>query len=354
MNQILEFGTQNSGKAPRGGGSSMSDKIVRVFAILLMILAIVLIGSGVMSLMENKKTAEANESPEVETIKASIDANIDEETGKVVIEVSNEIEIELLIYNWNQEPEKEVAGEDSKTLEKEIDLPSGINTLNVKVVDIEGHETVKSFTFESATGTDLIKPNITIGQTEDNNLLIVATDETALSYITYMWNEGEQVRVDVDEDNPKEIRVELEIPKGENTITVIAVDASEISNTNSATELLKGFTKPEIGYGLTSDESTLEFVCTHENGIKKIYYTLNDKPYEATFEDSEAPTEVSFTQALDEGYNRIILEVTSVDGTVAKFDGQCEYWPNGNTSETSTDETQTSENSTDTQTDEEE
>lgn len=334
MNQILEFGTGNNNyKAPKGNkgssGGPSSDKVVRVFAIILIVVAIALIFSGVYSLTKNKKTAESNQKAPVQTAKATITAEKDEENNKVIIDVSSQIAINKIIYNWNTKTEKEIAGNDDLAITEEIDLPSGTNTLNVKVIDKQNNTTTESFTFTSNNGVDLTKPNITLEITEAKKLLITATDDTELAYITYMWNEGEQTTVEADEDDPKKIEVELDIPRGKNSITVIAVDASENSNTNSATKALDGVTKPEISYGLSADGSTLDFVCTHENGIVKVEYTLNDRPYATEpYDENNLPKEVKFSQQLDVGYNRIILKVTSVDGTTNEFDGQCDYNPN--------------------------
>ena len=44
-------------------------------------------------------------------------------------------------------------------------------------------------------------------------------------------------------------------------------------------------------------------------------------------QEEEKPPVVTFSQPLDEGYNRFILTVTSVDGTETVYDGECEYTP---------------------------
>ena len=52
MNQILDY---SPNKTSKKGGSSGSDKIVRVFAILLAIFAICLLGVGGYSILKNRK-----------------------------------------------------------------------------------------------------------------------------------------------------------------------------------------------------------------------------------------------------------------------------------------------------------
>ena len=45
-----------------------------------------------------------------------------------------------MFYSWNTSAERSYKGEGSKTLEKELDLPAGTNTLHIKIVDINGVE----------------------------------------------------------------------------------------------------------------------------------------------------------------------------------------------------------------------
>ncbi len=332
MNQILEFGTDNNNKnkAPKGGrgsGSISSDKIIKFFAIFLMILAIALIGSGAYSLLKNKKDSNPSTSSANPVVKASITAEKDEENGIVIISVASQTPIDKLIYNWDQEAESLIDGKNLTNIEEKIDLSEGIHTLNVKVIDTNKNQTIEQFEFESETGVDTVAPEIMLEITENKTLLITATDNTQLEYITYMWNEGEQVTVQSDEENKKQIQIELDIPIGKNTITVIAVDSS--NKTKSASKTLEGVTKPVINYGWPNgDASTLEIITTHENGIKSIYYTLNGNPAQYETPEGETQTSLSFTINSFEGYNELELTITSVDDTVTEFNRNWEYYPN--------------------------
>ena len=303
MNQILEFGTEKRGKSPKGHGEgSASDKIVKVFAIILMIFAIGLIASGVYSLVKNNNDSSDSSGETTTQVKAKINAVLDEANGTVILTVESDIAISKIEYNWNTNTATTIDGQNQTSIEREINLPSGSNTLNVKVTDSEGNQTSESFDFESDSGNDIISPNITLETTEDNNLLITAEDETEMSFITYRWNDEEEttVYVDDDSDDKTTITVEIEIPEGTNTITVVAVDSSY--NTNTQTGTLTGLLKPEITYELSEDGSEITFYCTHSSGIKEIYYTLNDQPYAVTFTEEEGyPKEESWKQAWEDG-----------------------------------------------------
>jgi hypothetical protein len=314
MNQILDY-TPNKNSKP----SSNSDTVVRVFAVLLVIFSLCLLGSGLYSIYKNKETKKQSDvTPTFATITATQDGD------QAVIKVTHDKAIEKMIYSWNSDAERSVPGAGEKTLEKTLDLPAGENTLHIKVIDVDGVETSFEQDFTAESGVDIMNPVISlsiVNGEEEKMLRITATDETKIAFITYRWNDEEEVKVDASEDNNKEIVTEIPILRGTNDITIVAVDAE--SNTTTETKSYTGLTKPEIVVTLSADGSTLEIKATHENGIQKIYYTLNDNPYQ--WESEESPKELEFTQALDVGYNRLILTVTSVDGTETVFDGECTY-----------------------------
>ena len=326
MNQILDYDPNKKS----GGSSSGSDKVVRVFAVILVLFALGLLASGAYGIYNNNKVQNSNsDKPTYATITAEQNEN-----GKVTVSVSHDKAIEEMFYSWNTSAERSYKGEGSKTLEKELDLPAGTNTLHIKIVDINGVETSFEKEFTAEDGLDILNPVISItvidGNDEDKlkKLKITATDETKLDFITYRWNDDEEVKVESNEDTPKEIVLELDILRGVNDITIVAVDSS--NNTTTETKNFTALTKPEVIVTLSADGKNLEIETTHENGISNIYYTLNGREYQANFDgdpENPNPTVVNFTQALDEGYNRFILTVKSIDETETVFDGECEYNP---------------------------
>lgn len=326
MNQILDYDPNKKS----GGTSSGSDKIVRVFAVLLVIFAIGLLVSGAVGIKQNKQNKKnAENKPTYATITATQTSD-----GKVKVSVEHDKAIEEMFYSWNTSAERSFKGEGTKKLEKELDLPAGTNTLHIKIVDVNKVETSFEKEFTAEDGLDILNPVISItvidgeGQDKLKKLKITATDETKLDFITYRWNDEEETKVEAEESNPKEIVLELDILRGVNDITIVAVDSN--NNTTTETKSFTALTKPEVVVMLSADGSTLEIETTHENGISKIYYTLNGREYQAQWagtEEEPAPPAVNFTQPLDEGYNRFILTVTSVDDTETVFDGECEYTP---------------------------
>ena len=319
MNQILDYNPIRNGDGDNyGSNNNKNDKVVKVFAMILIIFAFCLAGIGAFNMIKNnaelEKMEQSNTKAKIQTV---------QDGNKLKITVEHDKKILKLVYNWNTSAEKTLAVDTGNTFETTIDIPAGENTLNIQVIDIDNNETFDTKTIVSEDGIDIINPVIKFEITEEKKIKITATDETALDFITYRWNNEDEVAVEADEDEPEKIEVEIPIKEGENNLTITAVDKS--NNTDSVQQGFEGLKQPTIEVVLTEDKSKLQITCEHESGIAKIEYTLNDRPYAATLE--EGPTTVTFEQALDEGNNVIILNVTSVEGTISNFGGQCTYEP---------------------------
>lgn len=328
-------GIKEFGGGSAGGTKSISDKVIKVFALLMVILAIALIISGVTSLMGNDEKAKENKnaaSTTTQKIEADIIAELNEISGKVKITVDSPITIDNVKYSWDHEHDNVVSGEKQTTCEIEVLAPNGEHTLYVIVTDEQKNETKKEFTFNSATGIDTEKPEIKLTITEgaegeNKKLEVKATDDTSIAYVTYSWNEGETITMTPENAGTQEYEFVIDIPRGKNTIVVTAVDGSDSSNARVESKVIEAKTNPEITYGFLDNEgSALKIMCSHESGIKKIYYTLNGQPYQWELEEgSEAPKYLEFEQQSVQGHNEIVVKVTSVDDTTADFTQAWDY-----------------------------
>ena len=306
MNQILDYNPNKSS----GGGSSGSDKIVRVFAVFMILFALCLGGVAAYNLYKNKKVEDV-------PVATPTDAKIEVVQGEenTIITVSHDKAIEKLIYSWDSGKENNVKGTGESRMEVEIPLIAGTHTLNVKVIDVDGNETTHEEEIVSETGEDKIYPTIALEVTDQKKLKITAKDETAIDFVTYRWNDGEEIRIDVTEDDPLKIEFEIEILKGKNDLLIVAVD----KNNNSTTEpkSFTGVTKPDVTITVAADKKTAEIKCFHENGIKDIKLNLNDVDYNVDI-GTETPTDVTIPIDLAIGNNKLIVTATSVDDTVTE------------------------------------
>ena len=96
---------------------------------------------------------------------------------------------------WNNEaPETVLQGKGRNNVSEIIDLPMGINILNLKVVDINGKTATynKQYTLQNG---DITAPEIELEQ-DGSKVKIIARDETALDYMEYYWNEEDSTKVE--------------------------------------------------------------------------------------------------------------------------------------------------------------
>ena len=333
MNQILDYNPNS--KSSKSGGS---DKVVRVFAIILIVFAMALIAVVGYGMIANKK--EANNAT-AQATKANI--AVETQETQATIKVTHDKNIQKLVYSWNTSSERTIKGT-NKYLEEKIDIPAGDNTLHIKVVDENGIETTHDEQISSEQGVDIINPVIELSL-DGKKLKISATDETALDFLTYRWNEEQEETVYAEEGS-KEITTEIEIIKGKNDLTVVAVDTS--NNTTTETKSFTGLTKPEITVTLSEDGSSIDIKAVHESGIEAVSFNFNNVDYNVDI-GSDTPNQIQFNQNLEIGYNRIILTVKSVDGTESKFDGECTYGDAGSANTSNTTSNTTSEESSSTE-----
>lgn len=304
MNQILY-----TTPAKKGGRPLEIKTVLRIFAILCIIFGCILVGQASFAML----TQEKNDTTNVPLVE------IAQEGNNLIVNVKHDKIIDKIVYSWNANQEIVLQGKGRMQITETIAMPEGINTLVLKVIDIEGKTVSYSKDYELAKG-DVIKPEIEL-LVEGSKVKIVAKDETALSYITYYWNNEDETRVNVREDSPKQIEEKIDILKGENTLTIVAVDKS--GNEAVKEQTFKGVKKPVIE--LARDGNELIIKVSDEEGIQKIEYTLNGLYYSTDPNNTGTPLnmkEFEFRQPLSAGENKITISAYNVSGLKEEVSGE--------------------------------
>lgn len=304
MNQILYTDSKK-----KKGGPLEINTILRMFAILCILFGCILVGK-VSFAMLNEKEESSKTVPLV---------TINQEGNKLKVNIKHDKIIDRIIYSWNENQEIILQGKGRTELEEFIDMPLGNNTLILKVIDIEGKTVSYSQMYELVDG-DVIKPEIEL-LVEGSKVKIVAKDETELDYIIYYWNEEDETRVDAREDSSKQIEEKIEILKGENTLTIIAVDKA--GNEEIKEQTYKGAKKPKIELSRTGNELIIK--VTDEEGIQKIEYTLNGTYYSTDPQNTGASLnmkEVEMKQPLIQGENKITIKAYNISGLETEVSGE--------------------------------
>lgn len=248
LNQILFINDK------KGNGTDI-NKIIKFFAIVVIIFGLTMAGQGTFAMAGKAKEKNAIPNLSVQNLN----------DGNISIIVVHNKEIDSITYTWNDEEQEEIGGAGRKEIEEKIPAKGGTNTLKVTVIDIEG----KSNVFENEyTIEDTKKPELKFEVT-GNKIKITATDETEISYITYRWNEEEEEKIEA--TDMEEIIQEIDIKEGTNTITVVAVDGN--NNMTEKEQEIKGLSKPTIDAWKEEGQLVLRF--KHEKGIGKIKIIYN-------------------------------------------------------------------------------
>ena len=299
MNQILQIeNKKNKGPVEIG-------KVVIFFAIAIILFAVILIGLGAYNVV--KKKEETKNTPEV-VQNQKPEVNVTKEDDEIVIQVTHNLPISKLTYRWNEEEEENIQTNNQTEITEKITLPFGTNTLEISVIDTNGNETKyqREYVLEGNG-----KPVIDLKLTTDNKIKITAQDNAKLKYIIYQWNNNEPKTVEVNSQNPTILEEITEIPLGQNTLKVQAVNTSDVTTTKELE--VKGVKKPVVTFKKNGD--TLKIRAEDEGTMKEVRYTLNGREYIIQYKNKKV---IEYDQPLQPGENNIELTAENVDGGITK------------------------------------
>ena len=303
MNQILF--TQDK----RNSNSQDTKKIVLFFSVSLIIFGLILFGQGVYGIVK-KDSTQVNKDDETTTI--SLQQN---NSGEVIINVNSQTIISELIYYWNSEASQTISGNGNTTMQQIITMPAGQNTLTVKTIDVHGKQKTETQTFK----LDVDKPNISLSVI-GNKIKIAVDSKADLAYVTYKWNNEQEKKMDMTtfEDKTK-YEVEVEIPKGKNTLLVTATDIYE--NKSEKSQEVKGIAKPVFAKPVINEPYITFTVTSEDDDIKTIEFFYNGKNYKITedaIKKSQNAKKVSYKLTLEKGKNTLIVKATTQNGGTAQ------------------------------------
>lgn len=271
MNQILSTSMpMNNNKKNKSAKPIAIGSILKFFAIAILVFGVFMIGTGAYAIYKNQSyQQEQNLEPTI---------SIENKTDNIILlKITHEKNIARMEYSWNDEQKIVVNGNNGKYLEKEINIPSGKNTLHVLVIDEDGREMTYEKQYE-------IESNINI-EVSGNKIRITYEGDTTISYMTYRWDEEDEKTVEI---NDTSIDEEIEAIKGLHTLTVIVVD--ENNNTDTKQQKINGVSKPKITIGIDEQQEHFVIQASDEEKLSKIEFTLNqdyDQLYELNLEDKD-------------------------------------------------------------------
>lgn len=360
MNQILDHSGPKRSKVNRNPADT--EKIVKVFAIFIIIFAISFIGKGAYSFINNNNILNKDKNSDKYSNGPVIVLKADEDL--LTIEVSYKSAIESISYQWYrgkvtssdiekylQTPEDNTTSESDDEIEEEdenkisalgtqqvqkgtgesimnlknIGIPKGDSTIHITVV-AQGNVTTEYIqSYHTDVGVDKIAPVIRKPIIQGTKAIIIASDETEISSIIYSINDGPEITID-DRQDKKTIKAEIELDTSkENKLKIAAVDKANNTGMSSPTiDLYAGI--PKIEFSAEPDMSKIYVNVSYSKGVTKIEYEFNGESF--TEEFSRPKKEYEFEVDSKEGYNLISVKAyTSEESVYAEEAGELEYNP---------------------------
>ena len=314
MNQILvlENKTKKKKNKSRRSGPIEIKNIVRFFAVVLIIFAMVMIGHSSYAIYRDAKGNNTDELAEI---------NITRVNDTLLVDVQSTYVIDKFKYSWRSSQQTSIP-EESTSFQEEIILPSDNNILTIVLEDETGRAT--TYTKEIILdGVDIIKPSIDIEQGQGSSVVVTATDEMQIEYMTYALDDGEEIRIDKNNENDTVIEyVVTNIERGEHTLYVTAVDS--FGNIETVETTVKISTDRPVINSIDVDKETgtLLINASDQDGLQTIEVNLNGAVYRM---DDVNRTEAIFTLNLQEGTNTLYIKLTNVNGISAEGTTEFDY-----------------------------
>lgn len=315
MNQILA--TNNSGGSKRNNPINIK-KIVLFFCVIIILFGVAIASTNIYKIYKKR-----SQDPIIEKLNKPEVLVEQLDDGNIKIIARYDQGIDKISYIWNDTDRTNFSAEGKTYIEKLIEMPEETsNELEVSVTGKDGQEEKVTKKFEKKGDTK--KP--IIDWVVSNNLLIIATDETELAYLTYKWNEEEEVMIEPDENDKTRIEERIEIIRGTNNLTITAVDTSGNVETKSRT--FQGINEPEISWKRYGN--IVDITVIHDMGFEKIIFLINGEEYTYDKNSSEydkTKTEVKYQAKITEGENLIIVKAYSNEGSEKIKEGRATYNP---------------------------
>lgn len=303
MNQIL-FIQDKTRSNPQD-----TKKIVLFFAITLIVFGLILSGQGVYAMYQNHADQQLQQ-PKIGSGSATIDLTQTEDSS-VQITVNSNTVIADLIYTWEGQAAQTIAGNGQTTMQETIALPVGTNTLTVKVIDVDGNQSIQTGTYTLSAD----KPDIRLFLVGNTKIKISVTSNVDLANITYKWNSEQEQSIDMTPYTDKKIfEQEIDIPTGQNTLVVTATDVNNLSSDRSLNT--EGKKLPEIKPVIQGDY--LYFEVTADEVIKQVDFEFNGQAYVIKSDVIGNSKKATYRVQLKKGMNHLKIKATTESDVTAE------------------------------------
>lgn len=188
-------------------------------------------GTNTLKVYASDVNGQQIEYQKVYTIESDININIEPEGNNLKVTANGLNQLQYMTYRWDDDDETRVDIE-SNQIEETIEIPKGLHTLTVIVVDINNHTETKEQEVKGVT-----KPKLDVS-TDGENFIIHASDEQGLTKVEFIINQVDKYRLDLEAELSPEERKEFEysypLNDGENKLEVTIYNENDVSETFKA------------------------------------------------------------------------------------------------------------------------
>ncbi|MBQ2836411.1 MAG: hypothetical protein IJE68_06220 [Clostridia bacterium] len=301
MNQILVTGDEQvtvkvTEKVQKQKKVLPINGIILFFAISIIILGICIIAGSIYSKQKINETVEASIQPEVQIER-------DDENNTIEITATHIRGITTLTYQWNDEEEMVIKGNNEKRVSTVIDLIGGENTLKVSITEENGKTKSLEKTFVAGN-----IPEITL-EAVANGVKVIATNEDEIEYIQYRWDEEEPQKVEVGEKQYEGI---INAPRGEHLLKIEVVSVMGVKAIKE--QKVVGDTEPTLNIQSKLVNGKATFVIDAEDDEKIETLTIVHNGGESQVIEVNEAT-YHYEVIMTEGeQNTILVTVTNING----------------------------------------
>ena len=189
-------------------------------------------GTNTLKVFASDTKGQEIEYEKVYTVESDININIEPEGNNLKVTANGINQLQYMTYRWDNDDETRIDIENNE-VEETIEIPRGLHTLTVIVVDINNKTETKEQEVNGVT-----KPKLEVTTDGANNFIINASDEQGIKKIEFIINEEEKYLLNLEKELSLEERKEFEysypLHEGENKLEVTVYNESDVTETFKA------------------------------------------------------------------------------------------------------------------------
>lgn len=160
-------------------------------------------------------------------------------------------------------------------------------------------------------GQEESKPMIDT-QEDDGKLFLTVTHEKGISRVVYHWNE--EADITIQGNNQTRIEEEIEMPVGENTLTIKIYDKKNKETVYQQEYQIEDLGESKIDFVIENNTSTMKIKATDTKGLSYITYRWNDEVAQTVKAEGNDLTTIEKAIEIPFGLNTLTVVAVNVDG----------------------------------------